>query len=478
MSAPGLITDGVLLTAMRSPDSVAMLYGDETITYGDLAWRMCRVASAVDAAPARRVAVSLPNHPALIEVFLGATLAGAVVLLFDPKWPRAVLDDVLSVHQPHLFVGDDAAASVPFTTYATWREAQDPNRTLRAQPTTDMPFLVGFTSGTTGTPKGFIRSHASWVASFAASKAEFGISKITRVFLPGPLSHGLSLYAAIEALNAGGSVVLNTNFEASAALRQVVHSQANTIVAAPTILDLMLNAGPRHVVDHVTTIITAGSKLSPHLRQSLASIFPNARVFEYYGASELSFVTVARPDEGCPPQSVGRAFRDVEILVEAAPGEVGPIWVRSKMLSAGYVSAPDGVGFRARDGWATVGDQGRMDERGFLTLVGRDGDMMITGGLNVYPSEVEAVIGSVEGVKAVVVTGQADERWGQVVTAIVGGDHIDLAAIKAACAAHLPTAKHPRRWFKADDFAMTSSGKIDRAAAVSKLNSGAYPVLA
>jgi acyl-CoA synthetase (AMP-forming)/AMP-acid ligase II len=81
-------------------------------------------------------------------------------------------------------------------------------------------------------------------------------------------------------------------------------------------------------------------------------------------------------------------------------------------------------------------------------------------------------------VKAVVVTGQTDERWGQVVTAIVGGDHIDLAAIKAACAAHLPTAKHPRRWFKADDFAMTSSGKIDRAAAVSKLNSGAYPVLA
>jgi long-chain acyl-CoA synthetase len=477
MSAPGLITDGVLLTSMRSPDSVAMLYGDETITYGDLAWRMCRVASAVDAAPARRVAVSLPNHPALIEVFLGATLAGAVVLLFDPKWPRAVLDDVLSVHQPHLFVGEDAAASVPFATYVPWREAQDPNRTLRAQPTTTMPFLVGFTSGTTGTPKGFIRSHASWVASFAASKAEFGISKTTRVFLPGPLSHGLSLYAAIETLNAGGSVVLSPAFDASLALRQVVDTQANTIVAAPTILDLILNAGPRHVVDHVSTIITAGSKLSAPLRQDLASIFPNARVFEYYGASELSFVTVARPDEGCPPQSVGRAFRGAEILVEAEPGKVGTIWVRSKMLSAGYVSAPDGVGFRTRDGWATVGDQGWMDERGFLTLIGRDGDMIITGGLNVYPTEIEAVIGSVPGVSEVVVTGQPDERWGQVVTAIIRGDGVDLALVKAACAAHLPTAKHPRLWFKATDFAMTSSGKIDRARAVSKLNSGAYAVL-
>jgi acyl-CoA synthetase (AMP-forming)/AMP-acid ligase II len=459
---PRLVCDGVLLNAIRAPDRPAIAAGGRVITYGELAWRICRVASAVDAVQARRVAVSLPNHPALLEIFFGTLLAGAVFMVFEPRWPRETLLAMLAAHQPQLLFAEDEPASVKLSHYAAWRDRQDADRVLRARPTPDMPFLIGFTSGTTGTPKAFIRDHASWMASFAASRAEFGTSEDTRVLLPGPLSHGLSLYAAAETLNAGGCVTIDPVFDAAGMMRLASSGAVNAVTAAPTVLDLMLDHAAAPVVA-ITAVVTAGAKLSARLREKLARAFPWARLIEYYGASELSFVTVAKSDENCPGGSVGRAFAGVQIKTDAD----NVIWVKSDMLSSGYVGPADGAGFRLKDGWATVGDRGTIDARGFLTLWGREGDMIISGGLNVYPSEVEAVLGAVPGVREVSVTGEPDERWGQIVTATVAGD-APLAALKAACARHLPAAKHPRRWFWVDAFAHTASGKIDRTAALDR----------
>jgi len=458
---PKLVCDGVLLGAMRAPDQPAIVVGGQAITYGELAWRICRVAGAVDAVQARRVAVSLPNHPALLEIFFGALLAGATFIVFEPKWPRDTLLAMMAAHQPQLFFAEDELASVKLSAYANWRDKQDADRALSVRPTPDMPFLVGFTSGTTGIPKAFIRSHASWMASFAASQIEFGTGKTTRILLPGPLSHGLSLYAAVETLNAGGCVTIDPIFDAAKMMHLASSGSVNTIAAAPTILDLMIE----HAVEPVsaiTSIITAGAKLSAALREKLARVFPKARIAEYYGASELSFVTVAKSDERCPPDSVGRAFAGVQIKTDAE----NIVWVKSNMLSSGYVGPADGAGFRMHDGWATVGDRGIIDARGFLTLWGREGDMIITGGLNVYPSEVEAVLLAVPGVREVSVSGEADDRWGQIVTATVAGE-AHLAALKAACAV-LPDYKHPRRWFRVDAFVHTASGKIDGAATLQR----------
>ncbi len=479
MTAPRFVFDGVLLASMKMPEANAIVYGDESITYGELAWRLCRVASGVDALGARRVAVSLPNHPALLEIFFGSTLAGAVFVLFDPKWPRETLDKIFKSHQPQLFFGE-ASSQVDLKNFAAWRDDQDPNRVLQTQPTPKMPFLVGFTSGTTGIPKAFIRSHASWTASFAASHIEFDISTNSNVLLPGPLSHGLSLYAAVETLNAGGTVTLEPSFDAPHLMYIAGLGQVNTIVAAPTLLDLMLAAAPDARIETITKVITAGAKLLPALRARLGRAFPAARIIEYYGASELSFVTVARSDEDCPPEAVGRAFNGVEIKIEKNAGEIGTVWVRSAMVAAGYVGPSDGAGLRINNGWATVGDRGFIDARGFLTLVGRDGDMIITGGLNVYPIEVEAVLAAVSGIAEVWVTGEADERWGEVVTAVIApatNAKLDLAALKHACAAHLAPHKIPRRWFLIDTFAHTTSGKIDREAVTAQLRARSLKVL-
>jgi acyl-CoA synthetase (AMP-forming)/AMP-acid ligase II len=457
-----LVPDGVFAAAERTPSAPAIVFEGRTLTYEAFAKHILAVASGVDVIRARRVAVSLPNHPVLLEIFFGAIHAGAVFVLCEPRWPVEKFEAMKAAHAPQLMFDHALDAEA-------WRDRQRAHAIL-SQPTPDMPFLIGFTSGTTGTPKAFMRSHASWTASFAASAREYGISAETRMLVPGPLSHGLSLYAAVETLNAGGCVFIEPRFDAARMMDLARHT--NTIAAAPTVLDMMLEAAASQTVPNIGTIITAGAKLPSALRARSSGVFPNANVIEYYGASELSFVTVAKPSEGCPPDSVGRAFSGVELKVDAD----GVVWIKSAMVSSGYVGETDGTGFRTHEGWATVGDRGVIDANGFLILTGREGDMIISGGLNVYPQEVEAVLSSAADVSSVVVFGEPDARWGQIVTAIIAGS-AQLETLKAHCAEHLPSYKHPRRWFRTAGFAYTASGKIDRADIQRKLKAHALQVL-
>jgi long-chain acyl-CoA synthetase len=132
------------------------------------------------------------------------------------------------------------------------------------------------------------------------------------------------------------------------------------------------------------------------------------------------------------------------------------------MVSDGYVGATDSSGFRSHNGWATVGDQGSLDARGFLVLAGRENEMLITGGFNVYPQEIEAVLDAVPGVTAAAVFGLPDARWGQIVVAVIEGE-VPRSALIAACAVALPGYKRPRLWLKIAVMPRTASGKIARA---------------
>lgn len=458
----GLIADGMFAAAARTPRRIALRYGAHDISYGDFAQRVRAVASGVDASGARRVAVSLENHPAILELMFGVTSAGGVLVVFEPRWPVTIKSSMVDMHAPHLVFDEPER-------FEAWRDAQDGARALRAPPTPDMPFMIGFTSGTTGLPKAFIRAHRTWTQSFGVSRIEYGTSDRTTVLLPGPLSHGLSLYAAVEALTVGGTAVIAPRFDAAEMMDLACAGEVNTITAAPTLLDLMLAARPEARGPGVHSIVTAGAKLSPGLRSRLSRAFPAAEITEYYGASELSFVTIAAARDNPPPDSVGRAATGVDLAVRrddgsAAPsGEVGTVWVRSPMLCGGYVGPNDGSGFRCVAGWATVGDRGRLDAQGFLTLIGREGDMILTGGLNVYPSEVEDVLYGVPGVAEALVMGTDEERWGQVVTAVIAGS-AGREDLRVACKTRLPSWKVPRLWLAIDAFPRTASGKIDRGA--------------
>lgn len=472
----------LLAHAARQPDKPALWIDSPPLPFGALLDGVRRVAAGVagrGAAP--RIGLLMGNGAPFLQIFLGTVLAGGVAVVLDPKWSAPQRAAVLDALPPDLLFADPAlldgsTAGVPTVTlddFPAWTAAQPADVPLAPVPE-NAPFLIGFTSGTTGRPKAFTRDQGSWAATLEAGWAEFGVTADDRILVPGPLVHGLGLYGAVEGLTAGATVHVLRRFDAAAAADRLLEHRLTAVVAVPTMLVALVReaaARGRRFAD-VRRVVSAGAKLSPALRAELADVFPGADTYEYYGASELSFVTLASSREGCPPESVGRPFRGVDLEVRrddgtpAAAGEAGLVFVRSAMLSAGYLGETDGTGFRMVDGWATVGDRGRLDGRGFLHLIGREGDMLISGGLNVFPAEVEAALKAAPEIEEAYVFGRADAYWGQEVCAVVrwaGAATLTAAEVRAWCRGRLDAHKCPRHVYVVSELPLTGSGKVSGA---------------
>lgn len=479
-----LVHSGLLAAADRSPNKTALVCDQQSYTYSILVSRAHSFAVQVDQRLARRVALCLPNSPVVVDVFFGTLMAGSCVCLFDPGWPVALLRTLLSEHAPNIFVASDdilanqtdALGSTLCLSGAEIEAIVDQSSgdsALRSQPLPDMPFLLGFTSGSSGLPKGFVRSHQTWIESFRHSAIEFELTQEDCVLAPGPLSHGLSLYAVIEALCTGATAVIQSEFDTSNVLSAIHRRQVSVLVVVPTMLDVILERATEQAFASVTRLVTAGAKLSPSLRDRAGRVFPNAEIIEYYGASELSFISVAKGSEDCPPSSVGRPFSGVEIEVRderghtVDVGDVGTVWVKSDMLCSGYVGRTDGSGMRVDGGWATVGDFGHQDAEGYLYLDGREGSAITSAGYTVYPSAIEAVLLSCPGVADVAVMGLPHPRWGEVIAAAVvpaADTTLSESELSEYCQSMLEPYACPRLWTITDHLKRTQSGKVDRAA--------------
>ena len=454
-----LIHTRFLAQADHYGDKAAVITPDGAVSYDQLSQRVEQAAAAIDAAHMRRVALCLRNGPEVAEAFFAALLGGAIAMVWDPDWPEDIASHVRDVHQPD-FVADD--------TWPEWRAASSATgQTIQSQPNADMPFLMGFTSGSSGRPKAFIRNHRSWTESFNASAQEFGLGPEDRVAIPGPMSHGLSLYALIEALCVGATVLTQAGFEQASFQALMREHDATCLVGSPVLVDMVCEDFRG---DAARSVVTAGDKLTPSTRATAEKAFPRAEIIEYYGASELSFVAVAKSNEKAPIHSVGRAFAGVEIEIRDTNGsclpadQEGEVWVRSGMICNGYVGdAP--AAFRKDGEWASVGDIGVLSPEGWLTLTGRANGMIITAGLNVAPQAVEAVLSDVCHAPVAVI-GSPDPRWGQIVCAVKESEanwtQDERNTASEAVLNRLPRHNVPRKWLKVEELPRLSSGKVDR----------------
>jgi acyl-CoA synthetase (AMP-forming)/AMP-acid ligase II len=288
------------------------------------------------------------------------------------------------------------------------------------------------TSGTTSRPRSVVRTAASWVDSFPAVSRLTGIGPGSRVWLPGPLTASMNLFAAVHARSAGAAVVPTPSGATHACL-------------TPTALTGLLDDGVDVAGVH---LVVAGDRLGSTL--SRRAVAAGARVSHYYGAAELSFVAWGSSEDDL------RAFPGVELEVRD-----GVVWVRSPYLSDGYLG-PGGPCTMATDGFATVGDRGRLSEDGVLTVTGRGGTVVLTGGATVLVDEVEEELRRLGG-SDVVVVGVPHPRLGQLVAA-VGTDPAALARARARTRTELPPAQRPRLWFSVPRWPVTPAGKVDRAA--------------
>lgn len=471
--------------ARARPNRIAVICDNHVVSWKDLNQAVNRLAAHLaKVVPAGRgVALHLPNGPALVLLFLAACRGGREAQILDPSWPTDTARLAIAALSPGLIVSGDAAlggeANVlvvadpcgPFELVADVIGA-GPSSAVIAEPDPLTPFYVGFTSGSTGTPKGYRRHHLSWVESFRAGGREFDIGANDVVLAPGALTHSLFLYGLAHGLYVGATVIVCRRFRPDLACRLMATHQASVIYGVPTQLEMIVEAAAREDAPPITTvrwILSSGAKWQGRAMDGLYARFPIARFAEFYGASELSFVTVVKDDEDVPPDSVGRAFSGVDLSIRdqrgrrLPPGEVGQVFVASPFVFIDYACGDTTALLRDGDA-VSVGDIGILDARGYLRLVGRASRMIITSGKNVHPEEVERVLESHPAVMAAAVLGADDERRGERLVALLKLDpKISLAASDLIVHArnHLSLYKIPRRFAVPPRWPLTSSGKTD-----------------
>lgn len=292
------------------------------------------------------------------------------------------------------------------------------------------------TSGTSSRARVVRRTTGSWVRSFDGVSSLTGLDDRSRVWIPGPASGSMNLFAAVHADHVGAAIA-------------AAPGEATHWVVTPSALRAALDDGEG---GYGVVAVVAGDRLDVtlHDRASAAGL----RVHHYYGAAELSFVAWG------PHQDALRAFPDVQLSLRD-----GVVWVRSPYLSRGYADG-DGPFHAGDDGFATVGDRGRLRADGTLRVDGRD-DVVVTGGATVHVADVEGSLRDA-ATGAVAVVGVPHPRLGAVVAAVVENAD-DAAVLRAVSRERLDRAQQPRLWFQLDELPLTPGGKLDRAALVRML---------
>ncbi|QBF29653.1 class I adenylate-forming enzyme family protein [Thalassococcus sp. S3] len=494
------ISAQVFQQAQLVPEKTALIVDGDRRSFAELERNAATIAGRLQAEAGRRplrVALALEDSAVFVEVLLACLGTGHVIAIADPDWPAETLArniedlrfDILIAEADKAEALARAVAPLPVLSHGgamgsvrslkSWTAEAGALRTWPdVAPTA--PFLIGFTSGSTGQPKAFIRDQSSWATSFAASDAEIPTGADDVLLCPGLMKHTLGLYAVLYALARGATALCSRRFGpagpaagASEMLDLMDRHDVTQIALIPPMAHWMADAAhtTQRSFDTVRQVTSTAMKLAVTTRQALQEVLPNADIVEYYGAAESGFISISKPAETPPLTSVGRAMSGVELSLRdpdtghAVPvGEAGQVHIRSHYVSNGYLVERDAGGFRhLSDGWATVGDIGVQDARGMLTIVGRENDLMVSGGHKVYPAEIETVLANVDGLQAACVLGLRNPVWGDVVCVVSSPVDVPTQLIAQSCLAVLPPERCPQVHIAMADLPRTSTGKIARS---------------
>ena len=488
---PMTIGRGIRCAAARVGAKPAIVCDGETLDYRRLTQRMARVANLglghLGLVPGDRVALIAPNCLPYVELVAGLSDIGVIVATLSPRLTRAelraILDDcaprAIFVHPRAIEAIDpawesDIAVVVLGNDYETLLSRASDRVPLIPVTETD-PFALAYTSGTTGRPKGVLLPHRSRAITFMAMAAEYRCFSVDDHFLAlAPMCHGAGFVFACAALFFGGTTSLFPANDPIAMLDRIGERDISGVFMVPTqfarLFDLPQAELDQRRDHRLTSIISNAAALPQAMKLRAIDQFGEGLLHETYGSTEGGIVTNIRPPEHrAHPGSVGRPFPGVEIELRndsggpCAPGEPGELFSRSPTSFAGYWQLPDETALAIHDGWVTVGDIATRDDDGFITIVDRKKDMVVTGGLNVYPREIENVIAALGGVAEVAVVGTPDAQWGETLHAYVvtrPDASLDADTITAKCRAELAGFKIPRAISFLDELPRNAAGKV------------------
>ena len=472
----GLRSPGQMLSvhARLRPDDVGIRDLDRSLTFRQWNARACRLANAllalglnkgdrvavlaynciewgeIYAATAKSGLVAVPVNFRLVgrEIRYIAEDAGIAALIVQHDLVELIdeIRDQLTLPRDRFILFGAATPRTGFRLYeALLAGASDAEPTENVAP--GDPWTLMYTSGTTGNPKGVVRNHLGAAHLSLVTSVELGIRSNDTALLAMPMCHANSLYffGAFTTCGAACTIYSRKAFDPENFLRALAGGGATFTSLVPThyIMLLGLSAAVRASCDltRVTRLMISSAPARPDTKRAVMEMFPNSGLFELYGATETGWVTMLHPDEQFSHLgSVGRecvGSAPIRILdeqgQEVPDGEAGELYSCTPYTFDGYWGLPEKTRAAFHGAYCTVGDMARRDEAGFIRLVDRKSNMIISGGENIYPSEVETLVGGHPMVKDVAVIGVPDEKWGERVHAVVvphDGVPIDEATLQ------------------------------------------------
>lgn len=469
-----LLATTLLAAGAAGPHRPAIVTPEgRTVTYGELIARSAQVANTLTdrgLVPGERVAVhTAAKTPDLLALHLACIRAGMVYVPLNSAYTATEVTDLTDDAGAAMVIAGHPSTARPTVSLDELGRladrAADTFTDVARRP--DDPASILYTSGTTGRPKGAVMSHANLAFSAANLATSWGFVPSDRLLHILPLFHTHGLFVAVHlTLTVGASMVLLDRFDPAVVLRHL--PVCTVMMGVPTHYTRMLtepgfDAG---ACAHLR-LFTSGSAPMLASTHHEFTARTNRHIVERYGMTETCMLT-SNPLLGPhKPGTVGPPLPSVEVRIDAPTGETGSIEVRGPNVFAGYWGRPElrHTEFSA-DGWFITGDLGRFDEDGYVEIVGRSKDLIISGGLNVYPKEVELVLDALDGVHESAVVGVPDADLGEAVVAVVvaeAGATIDPTGIRAEARRRLAGFKVPKWIVVADALPRNAMGKVEKA---------------
>lgn len=462
------------------------------LTYQELSARVNRLAGCLKRLGVEkgdRIALLAPNSAVHLETLFAAGKLGAIFVPLNYRFAVAELAYVINDCAPKVvvFANKYAAAAAELAQHVsvpTWIDAemyrsavedddQSPE-TIITKIVPEDPWAIIYTGGTTGKPKGAVLSHRAIAGNSLNTIISWGITEkdVTPVYLPIFHTGGLNALT-MPVLHAGGTVVIGQEFDPAGVLRVLEEERCTIALFVPTMYHMLVQAPEfeNAAFGHMHTFLSGGAPCPLGIYEAFAR--KGVLFKEGYGLTEAGpnnffmhpdHVAAKRGSVGVP-----MFYNSIRLVnddgLDAADGETAEIWIQGPHVFSGYWNNPEESHKALADGWLRTGDLGRRDLDGFYYIVGRKKEMIITGGENVYPLEVEHLLNSHPDVDESVVIGLHDVKWGELVTAVIvpaSGSTPDVEQLQAYCRDKIAGYKIPKRFIFVEKLPVTPVGKIDK----------------